>query len=239
MNTIAERLFALRQAVADTAQQYGRASDTVHILAISKTHPSNALREALAAGQHEFGENYVQEALDKIRELAPTPARWHFVGPTQSNKTQAVAAHFDWVHSVDRWKIAERLHAQRPDTLPPLNVCLQVNISEEDSKSGVAPSKVAALAEQIAGLSRLRLRGLMAIPAPLSAFDDQRRTFARLRDLQEQLITAGFPLDTLSMGMSADWPAAIAEGATIIRLGTAIFGERARPVTITSNTTKR
>ena len=175
-----------------------------------------------------FGENYVQEGVDKIREAASSALEWHFIGPLQSNKTREVAKAFDWVHSVDRFKVAERLAQQRPETLPPLNICLQVNISGEDTKSGVAPPDVPALARQIAGLPRLALRGLMAIPAPATDFSGQREPFRRLRLLFEQLRHEGLPIDTLSMGMSNDIEAAVAEGATLVRVGTAIFGERHR-----------
>jgi hypothetical protein len=199
------------------------------LLAVSKTWPAAAVREAAAAGQRAFGENYVQEGVDKIEALRELGLEWHFIGPLQSNKTRLVASAFDWVHSIDRLKIAERLSAQRDVHLAPLNVCLQVNVSGEESKSGVAPGEVAALAQAVADLPRLRLRGLMCIPEPTGDVTLLRARFALLRELQAQLIAAGLSLDTLSMGMSHDIEPAVAEGATIVRVGTAIFGERARP----------
>ena len=200
------------------------------LLAVSKTFPADAVRQAWAAGQRAFGENYVQEALAKIDALADLRAQlqWHLIGPLQSNKTRPVAEAFDWVHSVDRLKIAQRLAEQRPQGLPPLQLCLQVNISGEASKSGVAPADVPALARAVAALPRERvvLRGLMAIPEPAGDFDAQRRPHRALRELLAAVNTTGLALDTLSMGMSADLEPAIAEGATIVRVGTAIFGGR-------------
>jgi pyridoxal phosphate enzyme (YggS family) len=203
----------------------------VRLLAVSKTFGAEAVREAHAAGQRAFGENYVQEALDKIAALADLRAglEWHLIGPLLSNKTRVVAEHFDWVHSVDRLKIAERLSAQRPDVLPPLQVCLQVNVSGEASKSGVAPAEVAAVAAQVSQLPRLRLRGLMSIPEPAADFEAQRAPHRMLQALLRELQAQGLALDTLSMGMSADLEAAVAEGATIVRVGTAIFGGRTYP----------
>ena len=200
----------------------------VTLLAVSKTFAAGAVREAFAAGQRGFGENYVQEALAKIEVLADLrPAiEWHLIGPLQSNKTRAVAEAFDWVHSVDRLKIAERLAAQRPADRAPLQVCLQVNVSGETSKSGIAPDELPVLARAVATLPRLRLRGLMSIPEPAGDFEAQRRPHRRLRELLEALNREGLALDTLSMGMSADLEAAIAEGATLVRVGTAIFGGR-------------
>jgi pyridoxal phosphate enzyme (YggS family) len=183
----------------------------------------------MACGQHTFGENYVKEALEKIAALPNQGIEWHFIGPLQSNKTRAIAENFAWVHSVDRAKIAERLSAARPAHIAPLQICIQVNIGGEDTKSGVAPADAAALARAIAGLPRLKLRGLMAIPPPSSDFVQQRRHFAVLRELKEQLAHEGVVLDTLSMGMSADLEAAVAEGATLVRIGTSIFGERHVP----------
>jgi pyridoxal phosphate enzyme (YggS family) len=183
----------------------------------------------MACGQHTFGENYVKEALEKIAALPMHGIEWHFIGPLQSNKTRAIAENFAWVHSVDRAKIAERLSAARPAHIAPLQICIQVNIGGEDTKSGVAPADAAALARVIAGLPRLKLRGLMAIPPPSSDFVQQRRHFAVLRELKEQLAHEGVVLDTLSMGMSADLEAAVAEGATLVRIGTSIFGERHVP----------
>lgn len=228
MTAILSNLQATRAAVAQAAQAAQRDPGAVRLLAVSKTFPAEAVREAYRAGQHAFGENYVQEAEDKIQALHDLPLEWHFIGPIQSNKTRDIAQHFAWVHGVDRLKIAERLSAQRPAHLPPLNICLQVNVSGEDSKSGVAPGEVEALAVQVAQLPNLRLRGLMAIPAPADDPVIQRLPFARMRALLQQLNSCGLQLDTLSMGMSHDYPAAIAEGATIVRIGTAIFGARAR-----------
>ncbi|AKJ32102.1 hypothetical protein AAW51_5411 [Caldimonas brevitalea] len=202
--------------------------ESVTLLAVSKTFPAPAVREAVACGLHRFGENYVQEALDKMEALADLRDRleWHLIGPLQSNKTRVVAEHFDWVHSVDRLKIAERLSAQRPSHLPPLQICLQVNISGEASKSGLNPDEVAATAQAVAALPGLRLRGLMAIPEPAETLPAQRQPHAALRRLLEQLRAQGLALDTLSMGMTADLEAAVLEGATIVRVGTAIFGSR-------------
>lgn len=206
-----------------------RHEQEITLLAVSKTFPAAAVREAYRAGQRAFGESYLQEALDKIESLGDLPLEWHFIGPLQSNKTRAIAENFSWVHGVDRLKIAERLSAQRPQHLPPLNVCIQVNVSGERSKSGVAPQELMPLARQVAQLPQLKLRGLMAIPAPESDVAAQRVPFARLRELQQQLIAQGMALDTLSMGMSQDMVAAILEGATIVRIGSAIFGSRPAP----------
>lgn len=223
MSTIGDTIAKVRQRIRDAAQSAGRAPQSVALLAVSKTKPAAQLREAFAEGLCDFGENYLQEALGKQQALADLPLVWHFIGPIQSNKTRALAEHFDWVHSVDRLKIAERLSAQRPAHLQPLNICLQVNISEEPSKSGCLPEEVPALAAAIAALPGLRLRGLMAIPAPSTDPAVQRAAFARLRQLQAAL---PLPLDTLSMGMSDDLEAAIAEGATWVRVGSALFGAR-------------
>lgn len=225
MTAIVCNLQAVGTAIADAAQAAGRSRDAVRLLAVSKTFGAGAVREACQAGQRAFGENYLQEALDKIEALRDLPLEWHFIGPIQSNKTRAIAENFAWVHSVDRLKVAERLSAQRPAHLPPLNICLQVNVSHEASKSGVAPEAVASLAETVARLPRLRLRGLMAIPAPAEG-ESQRAPFAQMRRLLEQLNRQGMQLDTLSMGMSHDFGAAILEGATIVRIGSAIFGSR-------------
>jgi pyridoxal phosphate enzyme (YggS family) len=204
----------------------GRAAEEVSLLAVGKTFDAAALREAFQAGQTRFAESYVQEALGKIDVLRDLPIEWHFIGPVQSNKTRAIAGNFAWVHSVDRLKIAERLSAQRPPGLPKLQVCLQVNVSDESSKSGVSPADASMLAHAIAGLPNLRLRGLMAVPAPSDDVAVQRAGFASLREIYQQLNIQGLQLDTLSMGMSHDFAAAIAEGATIVRIGSAIFGER-------------
>lgn len=228
MTTISAKLQAVIARIDEAARTFGRHSAEISLLAVSKTWPASAVREAAAAGQRAFGENYVQEGLDKAAELAALGLQWHFIGPLQSNKTRAVAQAFDWVHSVDRLKIAQRLSEQRPDTLPPLQVCLQVNISGEASKSGAAPADVPLLARQVAALPGLTLRGLMAIPAPTDDFAQQRQGFARLREIFERLNEDGLRLDTLSMGMSHDLEAAIAEGASMVRVGSAIFGERNR-----------
>ncbi|MDQ0142228.1 pyridoxal phosphate enzyme (YggS family) [Cupriavidus necator] len=225
---IAANLQAVRQGIAAAAQQAGRQPADIALLAVSKTVSPDRIRAAYAAGQCEFGENYVQEGIDKIAALADLRDRlqWHFIGPLQSNKTRPVAEHFDWVHTVDRLRIAERLSAQRPAGMAPLQVCIQVNISGEASKSGVAPAGVPALAQAVATLPGLRLRGLMAIPAPAGDAAAQRRPFAALRAMLQALRADGLALDTLSMGMSGDMDAAIAEGATLVRIGTAIFGAR-------------
>ena len=226
MTTISARLQAVIERIESAAGKYGRRRDEITLLAVSKTWPAAAVRSAYAAGQRAFGENYVQEGIDKTSELADLDAQWHFIGPLQSNKTRRVAEIFSWIHSIDRLKIAQRLAEQRPAGLPALQVCLQVNVSGEASKSGVAPSALPELAEQVAQIPGLRLRGLMAIPAPLDDFSQQRQAFARLRQSLDRLNAHGLQLDTLSMGMSHDLEAAIAEGATILRVGSAIFGER-------------
>ena len=226
MTTIASNLQAVRAAIVSAASDHGRADRSITLLAVSKNFPADAIRAAYHAGQHRFAENYAQEALDKMAILKDLPLEWHFIGPIQSNKTRAIAEHFAWAHSVDRLKVAERLSAQRPGHLPPLQVCLQVNISDEASKSGVTPAQAGALAMQIAPLPRLTLRGLMAVPAPGQEVAAQRQAFAALRALRDRLNQQGLRLDTLSMGMSHDYPAAIAEGATMVRIGTAIFGNR-------------
>lgn len=230
MSTIEQNLQAVRDSIAQAAADAQRAPADVTLLAVSKTFGADAVLAAMRAGQAAFGENYLQEALDKIslvKEAAPqhVPA-WHFIGPIQSNKTRPIAEHFDWVHTVEREKIAVRLSEQRPAGLPDLNICLQVNISGEASKSGVTPADLPALARAVAQLPRLRLRGLMAIPEPETDVNLQRAAFAQLRVLYQQLKADGLALDTLSMGMSADLRAAVLEGATIVRVGSAIFGSR-------------
>lgn len=227
MSPISERLQAVLARVERAARAAGRPPHAVRLVAVSKTQPAAVIREACAAGQTVFGENYVQEALAKMADLADLDLEWHFIGPIQSNKTRPIAEQFRWVHGIDRLKIAQRLSDARPDTLPPLDVCIEVNIDGEASKSGVAPEAVPALAAAVAALPRLRLRGLMAIPAPTQDAARQRAAFASLRALQEKLNASGMALDTLSMGMSHDFEAAIAEGATLVRIGTAIFGPRA------------
>ena len=226
MATIGFNMQAVRQRVADAARACGRDPAAVGLIAVSKTFGADAVAAAHACGQRVFGENYVQEAVDKIVALASLGLEWHFIGPIQSNKTRQIAENFAWVHSVDRAKIAERLSAARPDALAPLQVCIQINIGDENTKSGVAPADAPALARAIAALPRLKLRGLMTIPPASDDPAQQRRYFAELRKLKGQLATAGVALDTLSMGMSADLEAAIAEGATLVRVGTAIFGQR-------------
>jgi pyridoxal phosphate enzyme (YggS family) len=221
---IAERLEAIRQRIRRAEQAAGRAEGSVRLIAVSKTQPPEALIAAYRHGQREFGENYLQEALTKQDRLAHFDIGWHFIGPLQSNKTKPIAARFAWVHSVDRLKIAERLNEQRPSDLPPLNVCIQVNVSGEASKSGVAPEELPALAAALAGLPKLRLRGLMAIPASTEDVEAQRASFRALRHAFEGL--AGYGVDTLSMGMSEDLEAAVLEGATLVRIGTALFGPR-------------
>ena len=228
MTTISAKLQAVIARIDEAARKFGRNPDEITLLAVSKTWPASAVRQAAAAGQRLFGENYVQEGVDKATELAALGLQWHFIGPLQSNKTRAVAEAFDWVHSVDRLKIAQRLSEQRPESLPPLQLCLQVNISGEASKSGVAVGEVGLLARQVASLPRVKLRGLMAIPAPSDDFSQQRQAFAQLREVFEQLNRDGLPLDTLSIGMSHDLEAAIAEGASMVRVGSAIFGERSK-----------
>ena len=225
MSAIADNLQAVRARISRATAAAGRAPDTVRLLAVSKTWPLACVLEAAAAGQAAFGENYVQEGVDKIA-AAGLPLEWHFIGPLQSNKTRPVAEHFAWVHSIERLKIAERLSAQRPADLPPLQVCVQVNVSGEASKSGCAPEAAAELCRAVALLPRLQLRGLMAIPEPTDDPAEQRAPFRRLHELAEAIRAEGLALDTLSMGMSHDLEAAIAEGATIVRIGTAIFGER-------------
>ncbi|MRX09789.1 YggS family pyridoxal phosphate-dependent enzyme [Pseudoduganella sp. FT25W] len=229
MSPIRQNLQAITTTIVAAAQESGRQPASVQLLAVSKTFGPEAVLEAVAAGQRAFGENYLQEGLDKIRAVqeAGAPAlEWHFIGPIQSNKTRPIAEHFAWVHTVEREKIAQRLSEQRPAGMAPLQICLQVNISGEASKSGVAPNELAALAHKVAALPNLTLRGLMAIPEPADDFDQQRAAFAQLRTLYEQLRADGLALDTLSMGMSADMRAAIVEGATIVRVGSAIFGAR-------------
>ncbi len=230
MATISAKLQEVRGRIAAACERFGRPVQSVTLLAVSKTFGADAVRDAHAAGQHAFGENYVQEALAKMAALGDLRDRleWHLIGPLQSNKTRAVAEAFDWVHSVDRLKVAQRLAEQRPPSLPPLQLCLQVNVSGEASKSGVAPADAAALACAVAALPRERavLRGLMAIPEPAGDFEQQRRPHRALRELLQSLRDGGLALDTLSMGMSADLDAAVAEGATIVRVGSAIFGTR-------------
>lgn len=226
MSEIAKNIAAVRAAIRKFAHEFERDPDEIRLLAVSKTRPAADIAAALAAGQHAFGENYLQEAREKIAALDRVDVEWHFIGQIQSNKTRELAAHFDWVQTVDRVRIARRLDAQRPDDLPPLNICLQVNLDREPQKAGFNLDQVAAAAEEIRSLPRLRLRGLMAIPAPRDDFSAQRTAFAALREQFDALRARGHALDTLSMGMSSDMRAAIAEGSTMLRIGTAIFGER-------------
>ncbi|HEX5371518.1 MAG TPA: YggS family pyridoxal phosphate-dependent enzyme [Aquabacterium sp.] len=225
---IEQNLQRVSKRIEQACLTYHRPAGSVSLLAVSKTFGPETVRAALDCGLRAFGENYVQEALDKIQALSDVRAQlqWHLIGPLQSNKTRVVAEHFDWVQSVDRLKIAQRLSEQRPEALPPLNVLIQVNTSGEDSKSGAAPAEVPALARAVAALPRLRLRGLMALPAPTPDEAAQQRAHHALKVLFEQLVADGLALDTLSMGMSADLEAAIAEGATMVRVGTALFGSR-------------
>ncbi len=228
--SITSNLQQVWQAVNLATAQAGRDPASVSLLAVSKTFGPEAVIEAAGAGQTAFGENYLQEAIDKqqaVHTVRPDLVlEWHFIGPIQSNKTRPIAENFAWAHAVDREKIARRLSEQRPTNLPALNICLQVNVSGEASKSGVSPEDLPALAQVVATLPNLRLRGLMAIPEPAADFESQRKPFALLRTLQQQLAAIGIITDTLSMGMSTDMAAAIAEGATIVRIGTAIFGKR-------------
>ena len=224
---VAVALARVRADIERFAARHGRRSEAISLLAVSKTKPVAAIEAAVAAGQRAFGENYVDEALGKIGALGGAPLEWHYVGTIQSRRCEAIAERFDWAHGVDREKVARRLSERRPEGTPPLNVCLQVDIDGEESKGGVAPAALEALAASCASLPGIRLRGLMAIPAPRDGLEEQRRAFACVREHQERLRARGFDtLDTLSIGMSGDLEAAIAEGATLVRIGTAVFGER-------------
>lgn len=233
MTDIATHLQTITKKIGQAAIEANRQPDTVHLLAVSKTRPPADILEAAEAGQLAFGENYEQEAISKIEAIKKSrpdlKLEWHFIGPIQSNKTRSIAGHFDWVHSVDREKIARRLSEQRPENLPPLNICLQVNISNEKTKSGVLPAEVPALAKAVSDMQNLRLRGLMAIPEPESDPIKQREPFSAMKALFDELVQSGYELDTLSMGMSDDMETAIQEGATTVRIGTAIFGKRDYP----------
>ncbi len=226
MENIATRLEQVRQRIRQAEARFGGPANSVSLLAVSKSWPAQSLLDAAAAGQRAFGENYLQEALAKIAALHNSEFEWHYIGTIQSNKCRDIASHFDWVHSVDRLKIAYRLSEQRPAQLPPLNICLQINISNEASKSGIAVAEALAVAKEVATLPRLCLRGLMAIPQAATELEQQRRVFRQMHELQTALISSGIALDTLSMGMSDDLEAAIAEGATLVRIGSAIFGPR-------------
>jgi len=223
---IASRLINIQEMIRSLEHKYQRPENSVELLAVSKTKPIENILAATKIGQLQFGENYVQEGVQKIQTLNAKNLSWHFIGPLQKNKTRSVAEHFQWVHTIERSIIAERLNSQRPKSSPPLQVCIQVNLDNEASKSGVAPSDVPALADEIINLKQIKLRGLMAIPQASSDTTQQRKSFAKLRKLLDMLNQNGLKLDTLSMGMSGDIEAAIAEGATIVRVGTAIFGSR-------------
>lgn len=231
ISSIAENLARVRDQIQSCALKNHRSAQDVALLAVSKTRPAEDLRTAFNEGQRDFGENYLQEALEKIEALQDLDICWHFIGPLQSNKTRAVAESFHWLHTVDRIKIAKRLSEQRPANLPPLNICIQVNVSDEESKSGCKPDKLEELATEIVKLPNLCLRGLMAIPKASENSDEQRQAFARMKQLLKQLQFTYDSVDTLSMGMSGDMDSAIAEGATIVRIGTAIFGARPPKVT--------
>ncbi len=224
--SIADNLAHVQAQIEMACRAAGRPVGSVRLLAVSKTWGPEAVRAAHAAGQTDFGENYIQEAVDKITALQDLPLEWHCIGPIQSNKTRLVAEHFDWVHSIDRLKIAQRLSEQRPAHLPPLQVCIQVNVDGGETKSGVSPQELPALAQAVAALPRLQLRGLMTIPEPAETDEQMRAVHRQAIDLFDSLRAQGLPLDTLSMGMSADLDAAIAEGSTMVRVGTAIFGKR-------------
>jgi len=226
MSSIAENLSQVRQQMKSAVRKTGRYTSQVLLLAVSKTRPADDLRQAYAEGQRDFGENYLQESLEKITTLQDLDICWHFIGPLQSNKTKAVAENFNWMHTVDRLKIAQRLSDQRPANLPPLNICVQVNISQEQSKSGVLPSELPELIAKISELPNICVRGLMAIPKATENPKEQQQAFAAMQTLLKQLQEAHPEMDTLSMGMSGDMDAAIAEGSTIVRIGTAIFGAR-------------
>ena len=226
MHDVDAALDAVRTRIGELELRHGREPGSVSLLAVSKTKPPEAVRAAIAAGQHAFGENHLQDAMTKVEALAGLDASWHFIGAVQSNKTRPIAAHFDWVHAIERAKIAVRLSEQRPAGRGPLDVCIQVNVSGEHTKSGVDPREVEPLARVVHELPGLRLRGLMALPRPASDLESQRAPFRQLREIREDLNSRGFELDTLSMGMTGDLEAAVAEGATVVRVGTAIFGPR-------------
>ncbi len=226
MPPINQKIAAIQQQILDAESRFSRQLNSVQLLAVSKTRTANEIRLALQAGLSAFGESYIQEALEKIDQLQHENIEWHFIGRIQSNKTKLIAEHFDWVHSIDNLKHAKRLNNQRPDELPPLKVCLQVNVSQEESKGGFSPELMPSVIAEFEMLPRLELSGLMTIPAPAGGFDEQRLPFQRLSQLRDQLADEKWPLETLSMGMSVDMEAAIAEGATIVRVGTAIFGAR-------------
>lgn len=225
-NTITKNIITTRSQITEAEQKYGREPGSVQLLAVSKTRPIEDIEAAFSENQLHFGENYLQDALPKIEAMEDPRVTWHFIGPIQSNKTRQIAENFDWVHGIDRLKIAQRLNEQRDPSIKPLNVCIQVNTSDEESKSGVAPEEVLQLAKEIGVLPNLKLRGLMTIPAACHDFEQQRKPFRLLRELKDQIEAQGIKLDTLSMGMTDDMEAAIAEGSTMVRIGTAIFGQR-------------
>ncbi len=227
MTIICDNINVINSRISELEQQYNRSPHSVKLLAVSKTRGTNEIKDAMAAGQQCFGESYVQESIVKIQAL-PKDIEWHFIGPIQANKTRDIAENFAWVHSVDRIKIAQRLNDQRPKNLPPLNICIEINVSEETTKSGINFADLSEFANQISQMPNLKLRGLMAIPEPTSNFDNQRENFHKVTTAFQNLKNTGLDIDTLSMGMSNDYEAAIAEGATIIRLGTAIFGPRTK-----------
>jgi len=224
--TIQSKLESVQSCITQAATEHKRAEGSVQLLAVSKTRTSGEITAAYNCGQDRFGESYLQEAISKIEQLRDKAIEWHFIGRVQSNKTKIIAENFDWVHSIDKLKQAQRLNDQRPDSMPPLKICLQINIDNEESKGGVQPEDTKDLILEINQLPRLHLRGLMTLPSPRLGMDEQREPFRRLRELRDQLATPDLPLDTLSMGMSDDMEAAIAEGSTIVRVGTAIFGPR-------------
>ena len=225
-NTIAQNIKSIQSQIHDFERKYGRSSGSVQLLAVSKTRPIEDIYAAFAENQQHFGENYLQDALSKIENMDESTVEWHFIGPIQSNKTRQIAENFHWVHTIDRLKIAQRLSEQRNSEQNPLNVCIQVNISGEESKSGVSIEETLSLAKEIITLPNINLRGLMAIPASSNDFEQQRKPFQLLRKLKDDIQSQGIELDTLSMGMSNDMEAAIAEGSTMVRIGTAIFGAR-------------
>lgn len=229
MSAIATRLESVRHQIRDAEKRYLRPADSVQLLAVSKTRPAQDILQALAAGQKRFGESYIQEALEKIEQLKGQSIEWHYIGRIQGNKTRSIAENFDWVHSIEKSKQLRRLNDQRPAHLPRLNICLQVKIDDEESKGGLGPEQAAELVAEMADYPRLHLRGLMTLPAPAETLEAQRRPFRLLRQLRDRLATPALPLETLSMGMSNDLEAAIAEGASMVRIGTAVFGPRNYP----------
>ena len=226
MNNIEKNIAAIRARITDAANNCGRDPTSILLLAVSKKKPSSDIRQAFESGLHDFGENYLQEALQKVEDLADLPICWHFIGAIQSNKTRPIAETFDWVHCIDRLKIAQRLSDQRPPGKAPLNACIQINLDDEASKAGIDLADLPGLAAAMAELPGIRLRGLMTIPAPRNDYDEQCQSFARMREALAQLQQQGLDCDTLSMGMTGDMEAAIAQGSTLVRIGTAIFGER-------------